>query len=133
MAFASEKIDKISTVDLIECLSEDHEMPWATYNRGHQITPRQIAGHLKKYDITSKTVRFQLQTLKGYYIGQFQDVFARYLTWICRNSVTNPAMAMEVEHAFFGCAYNSQVTHLKRISTSRRTSNGMLSVTLKSL
>ena len=55
-------------------------MPWATYNRGHQITPRQIAGHLKKYDITSKTVRFQLQTLKGYYIGQFQDVFARYLT-----------------------------------------------------
>jgi len=35
---------------------------------------------LGKYGIKSKTVRFGQATPKGYDIGQFKDVFARYLT-----------------------------------------------------
>jgi putative DNA primase/helicase len=77
--FESKGDDKISTVDLIAALSEDQEMPWATYNRGKPLTPRQLAKHLGGYGIKSKTVRFKYDTPKGYDLGQFEDVFARYL------------------------------------------------------
>ena len=78
--FESEKVDKISSVDLITALIKDEEAPWGTFNRGKPITPRQLANQLDKYGIKSKTVRMQFLTPKGYDLGQFRDAFARYLT-----------------------------------------------------
>lgn len=81
--FAERKADKLSTAMLIEALTEDSEGPWATYNRGKQITPRQLAKLLLSYDpgLKSKTVRLGAHdTPKGYDLAQFNDVFARYLT-----------------------------------------------------
>ena len=48
---------RIKTADLIAALCEDEEMPWATYNRGKPISPRQVAIRLKGYCIHSKTIR----------------------------------------------------------------------------
>ena len=77
--FTAEDIQKISTVDLISALIGDEERPWATYNRGKPITPRQIALQLGKYDIHSKTVRMSFgKTPKGFDVGQFSDAFSRY-------------------------------------------------------
>ena len=78
--FASKRVDKISTVDLLAGLSEDPEMPWSTYNRGKPLTARQLATLLKGYGIQSKTVRFKTETPKGFDTTQFEEVFARYLT-----------------------------------------------------
>lgn len=72
---------KISTADLIAELVDDDEGPWATYNRGKQITARQLARQLAPYGIKSKTVRMgQWSTPKGFDAAQFEDAFARFLS-----------------------------------------------------
>jgi putative DNA primase/helicase len=80
--FATLHADKISTADLISKLAaEDSDSPWATYNRGNSISPRQLAKLLATYGIKSKTVRMKFNsTPKGYDTSQFIDVFARYLS-----------------------------------------------------
>ena len=73
--------DKISTSDLISELQKIEESPWATYNHGHPISPRQISSQLAIYSIKSKTVRIgKFDTPKGYELSQFDDAFARYLS-----------------------------------------------------
>ena len=72
--------NKVSTINLIVALENEVESPWATYNRGKPITPRQLSKLLSAYSISSKTVRFgHSNTLKGYDLSQFTDAFARYL------------------------------------------------------
>jgi len=72
---------RIRSSDLIRSLVDNEEGPWATYNRGKQITPRQISKQLAAYGIKSKTVRMgPHDTPKGYDLEQFKDAFARYLS-----------------------------------------------------
>lgn len=78
--FETKQVDKISTVDLIAALVDDEENPWATYNRGKPLTPRQLSKQLAGYGIHSKTVRMKFDTPKGFDAMQFKDAFARYLT-----------------------------------------------------
>jgi putative DNA primase/helicase len=78
--FQARQCVKISTADLIEALIVDTERPWATYNQGKPISPRQLAKHLAAYGIKSKTVRLgYAETPKGYERSQFDDAFERYL------------------------------------------------------
>lgn len=75
----SRQSDRITTADLIAALCSDHEKPWATFNRGHEITPRQIASSLREFSVNSQTIRIGNVTAKGYLFLQFADVFERYL------------------------------------------------------
>lgn len=78
--FERKGVEKISTADLIEKLVANEEGPWATYNRGKPISPRQLARQLSVYGISSKTVRLgPFSTPKGFDAAQFRDAFARYL------------------------------------------------------
>ena len=78
--FEHKRVQKIRTVDLISALVKDDEKPWATYNRGNPISPRQLAKQLSAYGISSKTVRFSpYDTPKGFELSQFIDAFVRYL------------------------------------------------------
>ncbi len=78
--FELKSVIKISTSDLIQALCEDDEKSWATYNRGKQITPRQLSSKLKDYGISSKTLRINnYETAKGYELEMFNDAFQRYL------------------------------------------------------
>ena len=78
--YGDQYAEKISSADLIEELKKIEESPWATYNHGHPISPRQIANQLAIYNIKSKTVRVsKYETPKGYELSQFEDAFARYL------------------------------------------------------
>jgi putative DNA primase/helicase len=79
--FEVKRLIRISTIDLIAALCEDDEKPWATYNRGNPIKPRQVANRLREYEITSnQTIRISPnQTAKGYSLDQFQESFNRYL------------------------------------------------------
>lgn len=78
--FEREKCQKLSSADLVKALVNDEEAGWATYNRGKPITARQVAGLLRPYGITPKTVRLgPFDTPKGYDRAQFDDSFMRYL------------------------------------------------------
>jgi hypothetical protein len=78
--FDTNKVDKIFTAGLIEALCKDEERPWATYNRGKAISPRQVSSRLNGYGILSKTVRIGAAIKKGYEKDQFQESFNRYLS-----------------------------------------------------
>lgn len=71
--------DRIKSEDLVTALCNDKEKPWATYDKGNNITPRQIAQFLKGFHISSDTVRFGETTAKGYKREWFRDAFDRYI------------------------------------------------------
>lgn len=77
--YEPKRIDRFTTSELITALCIDDEKPWATYNRGKSITPRQIANRLKEFGIISSTIRIGAITAKGYHYWQFADAFSRYL------------------------------------------------------
>ena len=77
--FEARRVDRISSADLIASLCADEEAPWATYNRGKPISPRQLARKLDAYSICSKTIRIGYATPKGFERSQFEESFSRYL------------------------------------------------------
>ncbi|MGZ5050456.1 MAG: DUF3631 domain-containing protein [Methylobacter sp.] len=77
--FDTNKIDRIFTADLITALCDDDEKPWATYNRGKAISPRQVSSRLKGYGIESVNVRIGHEVKKGFLKDQFKESFNRYL------------------------------------------------------
>jgi putative DNA primase/helicase len=86
--FEMKNIDRISSAELITALCFDEEKPWATYNRGFPIKPRQVASRLKEFGIMSNTIRLGYTTAKGYMKIDFSDVFGRYLVNTSAASVT---------------------------------------------
>jgi putative DNA primase/helicase len=77
--------EKITTAELIRLLCSDEEKPWATFNRGRSISPRQVAKRLKEYGILSHTIRIGSETAKGYTVDQFREAFSRYLSAVTDN------------------------------------------------
>jgi putative DNA primase/helicase len=88
--FEIKKVDKISTAQLIEALCAEDERPWATYNRGKPITPRQVSKRLGEYGISSTTIRVGLETPKGFRRDMFDEAFSRYLVTLTLPSATTP-------------------------------------------
>ncbi len=86
--FEEKMISKISTAELLTALCLDTESPWATYNRGQPMSPRQLAKKLKEFKIQSGTIRLPNGTTpKGYYRENFDDIFKRYIP---SNDATTP-------------------------------------------
>lgn len=90
--------DKIGTADLLAELIRDEEAPWATYNRGKPLSPRQLAKKLGEYGIKPSTQRIGGILCKGYLLSDFADAFARYVISpeaapdLSVTSVTNPIL-----------------------------------------
>lgn len=78
--FEARKTGKISTEDLLFDLHAIEERPWLEWSRGQAITSRQIARHLKPFDVAPRTLRMGYKTQKGYELEQFKDAFDRYLS-----------------------------------------------------
>ena len=77
--FRAINTDRISTTDLIKHLVSDEERPWAGYNKGFPIRPKQIASRLGEYKIHSKLVRVGTDVFKGFDKNQFTEAFSRYI------------------------------------------------------
>ena len=74
-------VSKLASAELIRQLTTDGEGPWATYNRGRPMMPRQLSGMLGEFGIKSRNIRFEGSTqLKGYDLADFADAFDRYLS-----------------------------------------------------
>lgn len=78
--FVEKRLIKIFSSELMEALIADDEAPWATWNRGKPISPRQLAGKLAEFGVKSTTVRDGTDVKKGYHLEQFRDAFTRYLS-----------------------------------------------------
>lgn len=79
-AFEHKQAQRMTTAKLLESLNADEERPWATYNRGSPMTPRQLAKRLADYHIKSHDMRFGHEVRKGYELTHFADAFDRYLS-----------------------------------------------------
>ena len=77
--FTSSRRDRLATVDIINGLVRIEDSPWAEWCHGRQMTPSQMAKHLKPFGLKPKVYRFGGETSRGYELTDFQDAFARYL------------------------------------------------------
>ena len=79
--FERKETDFLATVDLITELCADDDAAWATYNKGKQISGRQLARLLKPYAIEPGQQRLATVTnpKRGYLLADFDDAFMRYL------------------------------------------------------
>ena len=78
-AFEIDNCNRIAITTLIERLIADDMGPWATWNRGKPISPRQLGKRLQEYAVAARTFRFGAGTSKGFERWQFEDAWARYL------------------------------------------------------
>ncbi|MCY1526201.1 hypothetical protein D9M68_612070 [compost metagenome] len=78
--FDDKKASKIFSADLLEALVADEEAPWATWNRGKPMSPRQLSHKLADFGIKSKDIRIGSVNKKGYDRADFLDAFGRYLS-----------------------------------------------------
>lgn len=97
--FETKKIDRIFTADLITALCDDDEKPWATYNRGKAISPRQVSSRLHGYGILSKSIRIGYDTKKGFHKDQFQESFNRYLNGSPISLPQSPVLSVTPSHS----------------------------------
>lgn len=79
IVFKHHELDKISSCDLIRKLCQDDEDIWATYNRGRELSPRQLSSRLAEHGIKPKSIRVGGSISRGYELSQFTDAFTRYL------------------------------------------------------
>ena len=83
--FENTSIDRFRPADLVKELCDDLEAPWVTYNRGKEISPRQVGKRLSEYGIKPIVIRNRYDVFRGYRKEQFEDAFARYCTLLPEN------------------------------------------------
>jgi Protein of unknown function (DUF3631). len=80
-AFKERRTTRLATSELLSTLTQDEEAPWAAWNRGNPLRPRQLAQRLSEFGIKPKTTRLPNgHQLKGYVLADFADAFNRYLS-----------------------------------------------------
>lgn len=90
--------EKMATVTLLERLNALEESPWANI-RGAPLDARGLARRLRRYDVSSKSVRLADAIAKGYERADFADPWARYLS-LSQASVTSvTSVAAEADAA----------------------------------
>jgi Protein of unknown function (DUF3631) len=78
--FADRRLDRLSSVEMVNALVAIEERPWAEWKKGGRaISANGLARLLAPFGITPATIRTSTGTPKGYQLSQFQDAFARYL------------------------------------------------------
>jgi putative DNA primase/helicase len=77
--FNKRDVSRITTADLLHALNDEDLAPWATYNRGKPMSPRQLAKRLSEYGIKPDLFRVSGTPCRGYSLHDFEDVFSRYL------------------------------------------------------
>lgn len=79
-AFDDKHVSKFFSAQLLETLVQDEEAPWATWNRGKAMTPRQLSAKLADFGVKPGSIRIGTALKKGYSREQFADAFDRYLS-----------------------------------------------------
>lgn len=79
-AFELSQAEQLPTAELLSHLNSLEECPWPTFNRGREMTARDLADLLGRYGIKSYQFRnSERGVVRGYAPHQFADAFKRYL------------------------------------------------------
>ncbi|MEN9659432.1 MAG: hypothetical protein RL571_2897 [Pseudomonadota bacterium] len=79
-AFEHRKTDKLHTAQLLAELCNDDESSWKTYNRGRELSAKQLCNRLKEFGIKPKQLWISGEGNKrGYELPQLSEAFSRYL------------------------------------------------------
>jgi hypothetical protein len=118
--FQAKAVTRVFSAELLEALIADDEQPWATWNRGKPMSPRQLASKLAEFGIKSNTVRQGLDTRKGYLLEQFNDSFTRYLSSGPSFLSATPSQPSSDETCsdFQSVTHNPDVTDRKRLKAT---------------
>lgn len=77
--FKQQQCDKLKTRDLIANLCSDSSKQWSSYNKGKEITARQLGGLLKPYGITSHDLYYPDGNAKGYFRKDVRKAYKKYV------------------------------------------------------
>ena len=77
--FNEANAERMLSKTLVDCLCTMSDRPWPEANRGKPITPTWMAGRLRGFNVSSKTIRVGDDRANGYELAHFQDAFDRYL------------------------------------------------------
>jgi len=127
--FESEKVDRMTSKDLVEKLVEKEDRPWPEWNKGKAITVRQVAKLLTPFKIKPSVIRFGGITARGYDLHAFQDAFSRYLSVTTKqvnniNNLYDISSVTEGGDVTDGKSYNSLINNNCYVVTDRKVENG---------
>lgn len=71
--------ERVLTKELLIKLNALEGRPWADYSHGKGLSAHQLAAMLRRFSIQSQNIRVGASIVKGYYLDDFTDAFARYL------------------------------------------------------
>jgi Protein of unknown function (DUF3631) len=97
--FDKMRVNRISSVDLLEHLCSDEEGRWVTYNRGKPLTLRQLGRRLGEFSIASKPLRDASGVFRGYELDDFKDTFLRYIKAPLASSIVSSVTALQPSHS----------------------------------
>jgi len=86
---------------LVDCLCTMSDRPWPVANRGKPITPTWMAGRLRGFNVSSKTIRVGDDRANGYELAHFQDAFDRYLPNPGLAKRDNVTSRMDIDDSLF--------------------------------
>jgi hypothetical protein len=77
--FERTQSDRLTTKELLRELVGLEGRPWADYARGKGLSAHQLAAILRRFSIQTRNIRVATGVVKGYFVEDFADAFARYL------------------------------------------------------
>ncbi|MGR3524847.1 MAG: DUF3631 domain-containing protein [Paracoccaceae bacterium] len=85
--FASRRVDRIATAEIVSELAEMDERPWADWRHGKPISAQSVAKLMKPFGIRSHPLKLHGSTARVYLRNLVEDAAARYVPQK-RNPVT---------------------------------------------
>jgi len=79
--FVAAKVDRLPSEEICQTLAKIEGRPWSEFGRRQKdITPNLLAVQLRRFNVVPQNIKFAAdKVLKGYYLDDFEEVFARYL------------------------------------------------------
>lgn len=87
--FGRNQGERMTTKDLLKELVGLEGRPWADYGRGKGLSAHQMAAILRRFSIQPRNIRTGTSVVKGYFVVDFAESFARYLGPEKRYSATS--------------------------------------------
>ncbi|MFC7538818.1 DUF3631 domain-containing protein [Siccirubricoccus deserti] len=79
LLFAETSSLRMPSADIVRRLGEMEERPWPEWRGGKPMTAPQLARALNPFGVRPATIRFGVDTAKGYYREAFDEAWSRYL------------------------------------------------------
>lgn len=112
--FERKQATKMFSSALLDELVADDEAPWATWNRGKAMAPRQLKTKLSEFGITSKQVRIGHESGKmGYERSDFVEAWGRYLSPATGPETSTPLQATG-HKAYSDISTSTDRTHVEK-------------------